>query len=45
MSTAALTTMLLVQVTVTCITAFFFYKVLITKPKAENETDSITDKL
>lgn len=41
MSTAALTMMLVTQITVICITAFFFYKVLTAKPKPE--PDSYTE--
>lgn len=37
MSQAAIITMLLVQFTVTCITAYFFYKVLTTPPRPESE--------
>jgi hypothetical protein len=38
MSTAALTMMLITQITVICITGFFFYKVLTTKPKPEPDS-------
>ena len=36
METSALVLMIVVQVTVTCITGYFFYKVLTVKPKKEN---------
>lgn len=38
MSDSALITMILVQVTVTCITAYFFVKVLRTSPKKEDSS-------
>jgi hypothetical protein len=38
MSTAALTMMLVTQITVICITGFFFYKVLTAKPKPEPDS-------
>lgn len=41
MSTSALITMILVQVTVTLVTAYFFIKVLRTPPKPE--PDSFTE--
>lgn len=41
MSNAAIMMMLVVQGTVVCITSYFFYKVLTSKPKPE--PDSYTD--
>ncbi len=38
MSTSALITMILVQVTVTAITAYFFWRVLKTPPKPEPDS-------
>lgn len=43
MSTAALTMMLVTQITVICITGFFFYKVLTTKPKSKPDLYSEND--
>lgn len=41
MNSTALTMMLVTEITVTCITVYFFYRVLKTPPKAE--PDSYTD--
>jgi hypothetical protein len=41
MNSTALTMMLITEITVTCITGYFFYKVLKTPPKAE--PDSYTE--
>lgn len=38
MTTSALITMILVQVTVSCITGYFFWKVLKTPPKPEPDS-------
>ena len=43
MSTSALVLMVSVQVTVTLVTAYFFYKVLKTPPKAEPDSYSEND--
>ena len=43
MSTSALITMLSVQITVTCITLYFFYKVLTAPKKAEPDSYSDND--
>jgi len=37
MSSSGLITMLITEISVTAITAFFFYKVLVSKPNEENE--------
>lgn len=38
MNSLALITMLVTEITVTCITGYFFYKVLKTPPKAEPDS-------
>jgi hypothetical protein len=43
MSTSALIMMLVTQITVICITGYFFYKVLTTKPKPEPDSNSEND--
>lgn len=43
MSTSALITMILVQVTVTVVTAYFFFKVLRTPPNPEPDSFSEND--
>jgi len=43
MTTSALIMMLVTQITVICITGYFFYKVLTTKPKTEPDTYSEND--
>jgi hypothetical protein len=43
MSTSALIMMLVTQITVICITGYFFYKVLTTKPKPEPDSYSEND--
>jgi hypothetical protein len=43
MSTSALIMMLVTQITVICITGYFFYKVLTTKPKTEPDSYSEND--
>jgi hypothetical protein len=43
METASLIIMIVVQVSVTCITGFFFYKVLRTPPKEEPDSYSEND--
>jgi len=43
MNTSALVLMLMVQVTVACITAYFFWKVLKTPPKPEPDSYSDND--
>lgn len=43
MSTSALITMVTVQVLVTLITGYFFYKVLVTPPNAEPDSFSEND--
>lgn len=43
MGTSALITMIVVQVTVTAITGYFFYKVLTTPPKPEPDSFSEND--
>jgi hypothetical protein len=43
MTTSALIMMLVTQITVICITGYFFYKVLTTKPKSEPDSYSEND--
>ena len=43
MTTSALILMIIVQVSVTCLTGYFFYKVLKTPPKAEPDSYSEND--
>lgn len=43
MNTSALILMLLVQITVTCVTCYFFWKVLKTPPKPEPDSYSDND--
>ncbi|MCB0790581.1 MAG: hypothetical protein H6595_09510 [Flavobacteriales bacterium] len=40
----AMTLMVIVQVTVICITGYFFYRVLTTKPKPEPDSYSENDE-